>query len=107
MGEAAAPSSRSPRALPPVPSLTRESENRDGSPGRLSPPHRLQRSPGAQLLRGRAGPGPWGLLLFAEGELLLQAGMVWPSGAVSGRLARAVLPDGLIVVKRTPTAREL
>ena len=40
-------------------------------------------------------------------ELLLQAGMVWPSGAVSGRLARAVLPDGLIVVMRTPTAREL
>lgn len=62
MGEAAAPYSRSPPALPLVPSLARESENRDGSPGCLSPPHRLQRSPGAQLLRGRAGPGPWGLL---------------------------------------------
>ena len=55
MGEAAAPSSRSPRALPPIPSLTRESENRDGSPGRLSPPHRLQRSPGAQLLQAEQG----------------------------------------------------
>ena len=95
MGEEAPPS-QSPSALLQVPSLARESENRDGSPGCPSPPHRLQRTSGAQLVRGRAGPGLWGLLLFAEGELLLQAGTAWTSGALSGRPARAVLPNGLV-----------
>lgn len=33
----------------------------------------------------RGASWPPGLLLFAEGELLLQTGMAWPSGAVSGR----------------------
>lgn len=50
MGEAAPPS-QSPPALPQVPSLARESENRDGSPGCPSPPHRLQRTSGTQLTR--------------------------------------------------------
>lgn len=95
MGEAAPPS-QSPSALLQVPSLARESESQDGSPGCPSPPHRLQRTSGAQLVGSRAGPGLWGLLLFVEGELLLQVGMAWTSGVLSGRPARAVLPNGLV-----------